>query len=121
MSSAKNLNSLTLRSDLGRKGEELAAAYLDQQGFQIVAANFTVPVVRNRNDAVSMSKSVSYLRMAVSVLWSKKQPRIVLRHRGECRLVQAAKVLALRVLSPNVWTRSGAIPFRRRQHCATSR
>lgn len=52
MSSPKNLNSLTLRSDLGRKGEELAAAYLDQQGFQIVAANFTVPVGRNRNDAV---------------------------------------------------------------------
>ncbi len=52
MSSPTNLNSLTLRSDLGRKGEELAAAYLDQQGFQIVAANFTVPVGRNRNDAV---------------------------------------------------------------------
>ncbi|MGI8918907.1 MAG: YraN family protein [Pyrinomonadaceae bacterium] len=52
MSSPKNLDSLTLRSDLGRKGEELAAAYLNQQGFQIVAANFTVPVGRNRNDAV---------------------------------------------------------------------
>ena len=38
--------------DLGRKGEELAAAYLQQLGFKIVAANFTVPVGRNRNDAV---------------------------------------------------------------------
>ena len=52
MSSPKNLNSLTLHSDLGRKSEELAAAYLYQQGFQIVAANFTVPVGRNRNGAV---------------------------------------------------------------------
>lgn len=38
--------------DLGRKGEELAAAYLQQLGFKIVAGNFTVPVGRNRNDAV---------------------------------------------------------------------
>ena len=38
--------------DLGRKGEELAAAYLSQLGFQLVAANFTVPAGRNRNDAV---------------------------------------------------------------------
>lgn len=42
----------TPSSDLGRKGEELAAAYLQQLGFQIVAANFTVPVGRNRLDAV---------------------------------------------------------------------
>ena len=52
MSSPKKLNYLPLPSDLGRYGEELAAAYLDQLGFQIVAANFTVPVGRNRNDAV---------------------------------------------------------------------
>ena len=38
--------------DLGRRGEALAAAYLDQLGFQIVAANFTVPIGRNRNDAL---------------------------------------------------------------------
>src|SRR5687768_11704528 len=38
--------------DLGRKGEDLAAAYLSQLGFQLVAANFTVPVGRNRNEAV---------------------------------------------------------------------
>jgi putative endonuclease len=52
MSSPKKPDSLTLPSDLGSQGEELAAAYLDQLGFQIVAANFTVPVGRNRNDAV---------------------------------------------------------------------
>ena len=38
--------------ELGRYGEELAAAFLMQAGFQIVAANFNVPVGRNRNDAV---------------------------------------------------------------------
>jgi len=52
MSSPKNLRSLTLPSDLGRQGEELAAAYLDQLGFRIVAANFTVPVGRNRNETL---------------------------------------------------------------------
>lgn len=51
MSSPKQPGSLTTPPDLGRQGEELAAAYLDQLGFQIVAANFTVPVGRNRNDA----------------------------------------------------------------------
>jgi putative endonuclease len=38
--------------ELGRRGEELAAAYLEQAGYQIVASNFAVPVGRNRNDAV---------------------------------------------------------------------
>lgn len=38
--------------ELGRRGEELAAAYLLQAGYRIVAANFSVPVGRNRVDAV---------------------------------------------------------------------
>jgi putative endonuclease len=38
--------------DLGRKGEEIAAAYLQQLGFQIVMANLSVPVGRNRNEAI---------------------------------------------------------------------
>ena len=42
----------TTLQDIGRQGEELAAAFLIQSGFQIVAANFTLPVGRNRNDAV---------------------------------------------------------------------
>ena len=33
--------------ELGRRGEELAAAFLMQQGYSIVAANFTLPVGRN--------------------------------------------------------------------------
>lgn len=42
--------------DVGTRGEEIAAAYLLQQGYRIVAANFTVPVGRNRNDAIVNSE-----------------------------------------------------------------
>ena len=38
--------------EIGRRGEELAAAYLLQAGYRIVAANFSVPVGRNRAGAV---------------------------------------------------------------------
>ena len=38
--------------ELGRRGEELAAAYLLKLGYRIVAANFSVPVGRNRSGAV---------------------------------------------------------------------
>jgi putative endonuclease len=38
--------------DLGRRGEELAAAYLQQIGYRLVAANFSLPVGRNRNQTV---------------------------------------------------------------------
>lgn len=39
------------KSELGRRGEELAAAYLQQCGYRLVAANFTVPVGQNRKGA----------------------------------------------------------------------
>ena len=38
--------------ELGRRGEALAAAYLQQIGFQLIASNFNVPVGRNRVGAV---------------------------------------------------------------------
>jgi putative endonuclease len=38
--------------ELGRRGEELAAAYLQKLGYRIVAANFSVPVGRNRAGAL---------------------------------------------------------------------
>ena len=38
--------------ELGRRGEELAAAYLQQAGYRLVAANFSVPVGRNRAGAI---------------------------------------------------------------------
>lgn len=37
---------------LGTRGEQIAAAYLQQIGYRIVATNFTVPVGRNRNNVV---------------------------------------------------------------------
>lgn len=39
-------------NNIGQRGEELAAAFLIQSGFQIVAANFTIPVGRNRNGTI---------------------------------------------------------------------
>ena len=38
--------------NLGKVGEAFAAAYLEQTGYRLVAANFTLPVGRNRRDAV---------------------------------------------------------------------
>jgi putative endonuclease len=38
--------------ELGRRGEELAAAYLQRAGYRIVAANFSLPVGRNRVGAL---------------------------------------------------------------------
>ncbi len=39
-------------SSLGNLGEQYAAAYLDQLGYRLVAANVTLPVGRNRRDVV---------------------------------------------------------------------
>lgn len=50
--SAEQPVSTDRRLELGARGEELAAAYLEQAGFRIVAANFVVPVGRNRLGAV---------------------------------------------------------------------
>jgi putative endonuclease len=38
--------------ELGRRGEELAAAYLLKVGYRLVAANFSIPVGRNRIGAL---------------------------------------------------------------------
>ena len=39
-------------SSLGNLGESYAAAYLDQLGYRLVAANFTLPVGRNLRGAI---------------------------------------------------------------------
>ena len=46
--SAERSVSTTEQLELGRRGEALAAAYLQQAGYRIVASNFSVPVGRNR-------------------------------------------------------------------------
>ena len=38
--------------ELGKLGEAYAAAYLEQLGYQLVAANFTLPVGRNLRGAI---------------------------------------------------------------------
>ena len=38
--------------ELGRRGEELAIKHLTQQGYRIVAANFNLPIGRNRRDVI---------------------------------------------------------------------
>ena len=49
MASSTNTSSIPSKQlALGRRGEELAAAYLQQLGYRIVATNFTLPVGRNR-------------------------------------------------------------------------
>ena len=42
----------SLRIELGKLGEAYAAAYLEQLGYRLVAANFTLPVGRNLRGAV---------------------------------------------------------------------
>jgi putative endonuclease len=37
---------------LGQRGESLAAAYLERAGYRLVAANFTIPIGRNRRGAL---------------------------------------------------------------------
>src|SRR6185503_13123978 len=39
-------------AELGKLGEQYAAAYLEQLGYQLVAANFTLPIGRNLSGAV---------------------------------------------------------------------
>ncbi len=51
MSSETPPAKLAAHLDLGRRGEELAAAYLAQAGYRLVAANFALPVGRNRAGA----------------------------------------------------------------------
>src|SRR5918998_6598253 len=41
-----------MTSSLGKLGEAYAAAYLEQLGYRLVAANFTLPVGRNLRGAV---------------------------------------------------------------------
>jgi putative endonuclease len=47
-----NAKRLARNLALGRRGEELAAAYLQQIGFRLVCSNFVVPVGRNRIGAL---------------------------------------------------------------------
>jgi putative endonuclease len=43
---------MTMPTSPGKLGETYAAAYLEQLGYRLVAANFTLPVGRNRRGAI---------------------------------------------------------------------
>src|SRR6185436_18705303 len=45
-----------MTSSPGALGESYAAAYLEQLGYRLVAANFTIPVGRNRRGAVTAAE-----------------------------------------------------------------
>ena len=52
MKSSRSNTSHPDRLQLGKLGEAYAAAYLEQLGYRLVAANFTIPVGRNLRGAV---------------------------------------------------------------------
>jgi putative endonuclease len=52
MKSSRSKTSHPDRLQLGKLGEAYAAAYLEQLGYRLVAANFTIPVGRNLRGAV---------------------------------------------------------------------
>lgn len=56
MKSSQSKSSQADRLRLGKLGEAYAAAYLEQLGYRLVAANFTIPVGRNLRGAVVNSE-----------------------------------------------------------------
>ena len=52
MKSSRHVTSLQERLDLGKLGEAYAAAFLQQVGYRLVAANFSIPVGRNLRGAI---------------------------------------------------------------------
>lgn len=56
MKTSQSNTSHTNRLQLGKLGEAYAAAYLEQLGYRLVAANFTIPVGRNLRGAVVNSE-----------------------------------------------------------------
>ena len=56
MKSSQSNTSHEKRLQLGKLGEAYAAAYLEQVGYRLVAANFTIPVGRNLRGAVINSE-----------------------------------------------------------------
>ena len=88
-------------SSLGKLGEDYAAAYLDQLGFRLVAANFALPVGRNLRGAVVNAEIdlVAYdgdtlcfieVKTRASDWFAPPQVNVDLRKR--CQITRAARV-----------------------------
>jgi putative endonuclease len=52
LSDSDNAAAAAAHFDLGRRGEALAIDHLEQSGYRLVAANFSLPVGRNLRDVV---------------------------------------------------------------------
>jgi putative endonuclease len=87
--------------ELGRRGEELAAAYLLQLGYRIVAANFSLPVGRNRSGAVIYVEIdlVAYERRTICFVEVKSRasswfapPQANVDRRKQRQIARAARV-----------------------------
>jgi putative endonuclease len=52
LSDSDNVAPAAAHFDLGRRGEALAIDHLEQSGYRLVAANFSLPVGRNLRDVV---------------------------------------------------------------------
>ncbi len=60
-------SSVSKTSQLGQAGEELAARFLEKNGYRIVLANFKVPVGRN-NRGVSVSGEIDLIALDADIL-----------------------------------------------------
>ena len=88
--------------ELGRRGEALAAAYLEQQGYRMVAANFAVPVGRNVRGALIVAELdlIAYDGRVLCFVEVKTRTSDALGRPGEA-VTAAKKKLILR--GANAW------------------
>ncbi len=54
-------------SFVGRRGEELAAVFLEQNGFRLIASNFKVPIGRNRK-GVQISGEIDLIALDENIV-----------------------------------------------------
>ena len=87
--------------ELGRRGEELAAAYLLRLGYRVVAANFSLPVGRNRSGAIINVEIdlVAYERRTICFIEVKSRasswfapPQANVDRRKQRQIARAARV-----------------------------
>lgn len=95
------VSAISAHLELGKRGEELAAAYLEQVGYRIVAANFSLPVGRNRIGAVINVEIdlVAYERQTLCFVEVKArtsdwfvQPQANVDRRKQRQIARAARI-----------------------------
>ena len=107
--------------ELGKLGEAYAAAYLEQRGYRLVAANFTLPVGRNLRGAV-VNNEIDLIAYDGALLHRSENTcfRLVRTAADQCRLTKtAAGCACCASLPPSVRTRRSTVSLRRRHSCVT--